>query len=121
MSQPWEQEIIMKLAEQELNILKSTDEDLFNKLTDSLEKAEALSTIEKAYKEGHVSHDILIKARSKAGVYADTPANRKKGIVGAKYKGGMGEKEEGKDKKNEYNITDKKAVLERTKELNKLK
>lgn len=58
----------------------------------SKEIRKALCTLEIAYLEGNIDTDAIEKARSKAGVYANTHENRKLGRVGQKYKEGIEEK-----------------------------
>lgn len=99
--QTWELELKQR-RNQEINTIEKSfyTQEEFQLAKDSIRKAQNLGIIEKAFEDGKVSEDILEKARSSAGVYADTPENRKKGIVGMKYHGGkVGEKkEEGKSK-----------------------
>lgn len=67
----------------------------------SKEIKKALNTLELAYLEGHIDTDTIEKARSKAGVYANTHENRKLGRVGQKYKEG---KEDEKDDFNHHRL-----------------
>ena len=86
----WEQELKQRRLQEIDQIEKSyyTLQDI-QKAQENLKKAKTLSVIEKAFEEGKVSEEKLNMARNKAGVYADTIENRKKGIVGMPYQGGM--------------------------------
>lgn len=76
----------------------------------SKEIRKALCTLEIAYLEGNIDTDAIEKARSKAGVYANTHENRKLGRVGQKYK--EGEREESQKQSSQSEVEHKHDLKE---------